>query len=92
MPQIPIKAIYSISELKDIFNYKSSASARSMLKKLSIPMNLVGGKYIVYLSDIQIKAPSLYSSMLECNNVETLKIEQESEEYQLLKAQFKDFK
>lgn len=80
--------MYSISEMKDVFGFKSHEAAREMCKKLGVPLHLFGNKYLIYLTDIQLYAPQLYASMLECNNIQSIKEENHEYDLSLLKEQF----
>lgn len=84
---IEVKPIYSLSDICKIINKKSNRSAIAFLEAQGIPMNLIGNKYIVYLTDIQIHAPNLYSSILETHNIQQYKISTETMEY--TKEQFR---
>lgn len=72
-----IKPFYTVAELAPVLNYKSNKGCRQFLLKLSLPLHLVGKRYIVYLSDIQNHQPELYDSILEANNLKMLIKKQE---------------
>lgn len=71
----PIKPFYTTNELRDLFGYKTNASARHFMMKLNVPVAIVGRHHYYYLSDIQTFAPALYSSICEASSLWQLKKE-----------------
>lgn len=73
---LPIQPVYSISEMAKFLNYKTSDGCRKFLYKLNLPINLVGGKLIIYLTDLQTYTPNLFNSILECNSLRSIQSDQ----------------
>jgi len=76
-----IRAFYSIPELARMINY-SSQGARKLFFKMNIPITLLGSRYIIFLTDLQSFAPSLYNSILEAQNLNSMispKVERDNE-------------
>jgi len=69
--QQQIKVFYTVPELARLIGY-SSQGARKFLFKLNLPITLVGNRYIVYLTDLQSYCPTLYNSIMEAQNLNSM--------------------
>lgn len=69
--KLTVKPFYGIPEIARMIGY-SSQGARKFLFKLSIPIHMVGNRYLVYLVDLQSYTPALYNSILESQNINAL--------------------
>jgi hypothetical protein len=69
--ELKIRPFYTVPQLAKMIGY-SSQGARKFLFKLNLPINLVGNRYIVYLTDLQSYTPQFYNSILEAQNLNSL--------------------
>jgi hypothetical protein len=68
MPEIPepkLEAYYSIRELVEITG-KSRGRVERLLAHAGIHWRRMGGQRIVFVSDIEVRLPELWASMVAC--------------------------
>lgn len=65
-----IQPFYSIADIAELMGY-SKNGARKFINNLNIPINKVGNKHIIYLSDLRNNTPEFYYSLLEANNLQS---------------------
>lgn len=63
-----VKPFYTVPEIAKMIGY-TSAGARKFLMKLSLPITLIGKRYVVYLSDLQNYTPEFFNSIMESKNL-----------------------
>lgn len=79
-----VKPFYTSAQLAKYIGYKSTHGTRSFMKRLGVPVHLVGFKYIYYLSDMQIYSPELFASILESRQINKQILDREEDEQDLV--------
>lgn len=79
--KLPIRPFYTVPNIAKIMGY-TSAGARKFLFRMNLPIHLIGKRYVVFLTDLQLYCPEFYSSILESNNLNDI-IDKNSELYDM---------
>jgi hypothetical protein len=66
--QLQPKVFYTVRDIADCLGY-TKPGARKFLLRLNIPIQYIGNKLVIYLSDIQSYQPDLYASIMIFNDL-----------------------